>query len=246
MMRIRLLLAATLAALSMQAHAEAARIAIIIDDIGYERDAGQRALALPGPVTYAVLPGAPRASQMAIAAHDDGKEVLVHLPMEAAAGGGNAEPDQITIDTSQARFAATLEAALATVPHAIGINNHRGSLLTQHPGHMQWLMEAILEYDGLFFVDSYTTHRSVALQIAAENGVPAIRRDVFLDADQSTEAVEREFLRLKDLARQRGAAVGIAHPYDVTLEVLERVLPLLGEEGYELVPISELVLGDRL
>ena len=86
-----------------------------------------------------------------------------------------------------------LQSALQSVPYAAGINSHRGSLLTQHPGHMQWLMEAIRERDGLYFVDSYTTHKSVALQIAAELNVAAIRRDVFLDPDRSEATIDREF-----------------------------------------------------
>ena len=54
--------------------------------------------------------------------------------------------------------------------------------------------------ESLFFVDSYTTHESVALQIATENRVPALKRDVFLDSDPAPDAVAKEFERLKALA----------------------------------------------
>ena len=131
--------------------------------------------------------------------------------------------------------------ALDSVPHAIGINSHRGSLLTRHPGHMQWLMEEISTYGNLFFIDSYTHHGSVALQVADEIGVPAMRRNVFLDPDPSPETVAREFERMKKLARKRGTAVAIGHPYPATLDLLERELPRLAEEGFELVRISELL-----
>jgi len=117
--------------------------------------------------------------------------------------------------------------------------------LTRHPGHMVWLMEEIREREDLFFIDSYTTHESVALQIAEETGVNATRRDVFLDHERSTETVLHELERLKDLARKRGRAVAIGHPFPETLEVLERELPKLGEEGFELVTISEL-MADQL
>jgi len=131
--------------------------------------------------------------------------------------------------------------ALQSVPHVVGINSHRGSLLTRHPGHMRWLMEEIREYDGLFFIDSYTHHESVALQIAAEAGVYALKRDVFLDPDRSPETVAREFERMKDLARERGKVIAIGHPYPATLELLEQELPRLIDDGFELVSISELV-----
>ena len=156
-------------------------------------------------------------------------------------GEGPFEPGSITLDMTRESFAATFNDAMASVPYAVGVNSHRGSLLTRHPGHMQWLMEDILATESLFFVDSYTTHESVALRIASENSVPSLKRDVFLDSDPAPEALEREFERLKSLARKRGLAVAIGHPYPATLDFLEREIPRLVEEGIELVPIRELI-----
>ncbi|MFQ5609626.1 MAG: divergent polysaccharide deacetylase family protein, partial [Woeseiaceae bacterium] len=221
--------------------ASSPRIAIIIDDIGYRTAAAYRAIELPGPVACAILPDAPRARQLALAANEGGKEVLLHLPMDAVGSGRLAEPTQVTLDMSRASFAAVVDTALGSVPHAIGVSNHRGSLLTRHPGHMRWLMEEMRARDGLFFVDSYTTHESVALQIAAEMGVQAVRRDVFLDNDRSEPAIEQEFERLKSLATEHGVAVAIGHPYEATLAFLEKEIPRLAEQGFELVPVSELV-----
>ena len=219
------------------------RIAIIIDDLGYQLDAGRRAIDLPGPVACAILPGTPRARQLAKVAHEQGKEVLLHLPLQAIEEQGPPDPGRITLDMSRDRFAEVFAEAIESVPFATGVNSHRGSLLTRHPGHMRWLMEDIRARDGLFFVDSYTTHESVALKIAAETGVAALKRDVFLDADPAPEAIQRELERLKAIANQRGHAVAIAHPHTATLEILERELPRLQAAGFEIVPISELVNG---
>jgi hypothetical protein len=138
-------------------------------------------------------------------------------------------------------FGDTFERALTSVPFAIGVNSHRGSMLTRHPGHMQWLMDEIQARDNLFFIDSYTTHESVALQIAKEVGIDARKRDVFLDPDRDPETVVREFERMKRLAQERGSIVAIGHPYAATLDLLERELPNLAAEGYQLVTISELM-----
>jgi polysaccharide deacetylase 2 family uncharacterized protein YibQ len=238
----RVCVAAILLLLASQSFAQSApRIAIIIDDLGYHLAAGQRAVALPGPVACAILPGTPGSVTLAQAAWQSGKEVLLHLPMQSMHVHGAVEPGSITLDTTRQGLADTFANALATVPFAAGVNGHRGSLLTRHPGHMSWLMEEILVAGGLYFVDSYTTHRSVALQIAAEKGVPAIKRDVFLDSDPKPEMVASEFERLKSLARERGIAVAIGHPYPETLAFLERAIPGLVEEGIELVPLSELI-----
>lgn len=235
------LAAVALLAASCSVHAGQARVAIIIDDLGYRLDAGRRAIALPGPVAFAVLPGTPRAAMLARWAHDRGKEVLLHLPLQANADDKYEEPIGIDLDMSRERLAETFAAALHSVPHVIGVNGHRGSLLTRHPGHMQWLMEEIRARSDLFFVDSYTTAHSVALQMATEAGVSALRRDVFLDPDPSPETVRRQFERMKVLAKKRGVVVAIGHPYEATLALLEKELPKLREQGIELVSISELV-----
>ena len=167
--------------------------------------------------------------------------MLLHLPLQANSDDDDNEPVGIDLDMSRAVVGATFDVALNSVPHAIGVNGHKGSLLTRHPGHMRWLMEEIRAREDLFFVDSYTTAGSVAMQIATEAGVSAVRRDVFLDPDEMPETVARQFERMKRMAIKRGAVVAIGHPYEATLELLEKELPKLQEQGFELVTISELV-----
>jgi len=221
------------------------RIAIIIDDLGYALSLGRRVTELPGPVACAVLPATPRGKVLAMAANAAGKEVLLHLPLEALSEKAPPDPGRISLDMSRSEFARVFAEDMQSVPFAIGVNSHRGSLLTQHPGHMSWLMEEISARGNLFFVDSYTTHQSIALKLAHESGVPAVRRDVFLDPDESPETVAREFERLKNVARQKGIAVAIGHPYVATIELLERELPKLADEGIELISIGELIALKR-
>jgi polysaccharide deacetylase 2 family uncharacterized protein YibQ len=222
-----------------------ARIAIIIDDLGYQLTAGSRALALPGKVAFSFLPGTPHAKKLARRAHEQGKEVLLHLPLQAESEANHEEamrdPIGIRLEMSRSQVSSEFASALQSVPHAVGVNGHRGSLLTRHPGHMQWLMEEISARDGLFFVDSYTTHKSVALQIAGELNVAAVKRDVFLDPDRSSDTVAREFERLVTIARKRGAAIAIGHPHETTLGFLEQQIPLLAASDIELVRVGELV-----
>lgn len=241
------LLAAALAVTPVPAPAGPAsdtpRIAIIIDDLGYQLASGRRAVALPGPVACAVLPGTPLARRLAEAAFANGKDVLLHLPLESMQPVQDAAPGRILLDMTRSEFAASFAGSIASVPHVAGVSNHQGSLLTQHPGHMAWLMQELATKGNLFFVDSYTTHRSIALELARENNIPAARRDVFLDADRSPQSLEREFERLKQIARRQGMAVGIGHPYPETLDFLERELPRLAGAGFELVGISEYIVA---
>jgi uncharacterized protein len=242
------MLVAAMLALSAAASAappDSPAIAIIIDDLGYQLAAGRRVVELPGPVACAVLPSTPRAKLLAEAAFAAGKDVLLHLPLQPMDWNGATEPGSILLDMSRGQFAQVFAQSLQSIPHVVGINTHQGSLLTRHPGHMSWLMQEIRAQGGLFFVDSYTTHESIALRLARESGVPAVRRDVFLDPDPEPATVAREFARLKKLARERGMAVGIGHPYPATLALLERELPRLAEDGFRLVSISEFVTEAR-
>ena len=215
-------------------------VAVLLDDMGNDPAADRAALALPGPLAYAFLPHAPHTRRLAELAHRLGKEVLLHLPMEAVErrplGGG-----ALTLDMDREALARTLRQDLAAVPHAIGVNNHMGSLLTRHPGHMTWLMEELARLGGLFFVDSRTTAATVAERMAAEQGLPHLRRDVFLDHDPRPEAVRAQFRRLVALARRRGTALAIGHPHPATLAVLREMLPDLEPLGVRLLPLSRLV-----
>jgi polysaccharide deacetylase 2 family uncharacterized protein YibQ len=174
-------------------------------------------------------------------AHQRGKEVLLHLPFESQDRENRDEPGAITLDMSRAAFHDAFASALESVPYAIGVSNHRGSLLTRHPGHMSWLMEEIAAHEGMFFVDSFTTPQSVAMQIAAGRGIAAARRHVFLDNDRSAEAIARAFADLAARARRDGLAVGIGHPYPETLAYLETKLAELEAEQIVLIPVSEAV-----
>mgnify|MGYP001060572099 CR=1 FL=1 len=215
-------------------------IALIIDDMGSRLDAGRQVVRLPGPVACAFLPYAAHTRDLAMLAHSRDKEVLLHLPMQTVEGGA-LDTGGLTLDMTEPQVLRTLEADIARVPHVAGINNHQGSLLTRHPGHMLWLMRALQGERRLFFVDSRTTKHTVARQIAYENRVPSVSRDVFLDAEVSAAGVQREFARLLDLARRNGSAVGIGHPHPVTLALLARELPQLSRHGVKLVPVARLV-----
>ncbi len=225
------------------AESEPVRIALIIDDMGNRKGAGEAALALPGKLTYAFLPQTPHAWDQAIQAHALEREVMLHLPMESDLGNALGE-GALTLSMSRDDFDRTLKRSLASVPYVAGVNNHMGSLLTRDPTAMRWLMGSLREA-GLFFIDSRTTDETVAERVARENLVAASRRHVFLDYIQNEQVVRDQLTKLIKTARQQGSAIGIGHPYPETLAVLAQELPKLQAEGIELVPASALTETGR-
>lgn len=214
-----------------------ATISIIIDDIGYRLKEGEEVINLEGALTYAVLPHTPHTRFLANLANKQGKEVMVHLPMQAEIETSE-EQGLLTLDMTHAEFVEAFNKSIIDVPHAIGVNNHQGSLLTRHPGHMAWVMTEIKKTGNLFFIDSRTSRQSVAEMVAREHHVPVLHRDIFLDHDKNKESIRTQFKQLIRLAKKRGSAIGIGHPYPETLEVLREMLPQLNDMGVNLIPVS--------
>jgi len=212
------------------------RMVLIIDDVGTSLPLGRAALELPGPITYAVLPLTPYSRRLSRDAEQRGKEVILHAPM-ANLHRLKLGPGALTLTQSKQELQATLRADLNAVPEAIGINNHMGSLMTQREETMAWVMEVLRER-GLFFIDSRTTAQTRAYDTALRAGIPALKRDVFLDNERSKSAIEAQFLRAVALARRQGSVVVIGHPYPETVEFLARALPELGEYGISLMSAS--------
>jgi len=216
-------------------------ISIIIDDLGYTYKRDMRVANLAAPVTCAILPHTPYGVMVAEQAHRRNKEILLHQPMQANDNWDDLGPGAVNLDMNSAQFQQVIRDNLDSIPYVTGMNNHMGSLLTRHPGHMSWLMEILEQREDLFLIDSFTTSASVVGQIANEYWIPNIRRDIFLDNVRTIEHISAQFDKLLATARQNGYALAIGHPYPQTIAVLENLLPKLTEKGYHVVPVSTLL-----
>jgi len=215
-------------------------VSIIIDDLGNSLRDGRRVIDLPGPIVCAILPHTPFATRVANEAHQLNKEVLLHLPMESL-DEKETGPGALDATMPEREVAITLSYDLETVPHAVGVNNHMGSLLTGQVHSMRLLMRAMRHHGNLFFVDSLTNPKSQAVVAAQEYGISYLMRNVFLDNERSPRAIERQLNELVTIAQHKGHAVGIGHPYAETLDALERWLPDLAKRNIRLVPLSTLL-----
>jgi hypothetical protein len=216
------------------------RAAIIIDDLGNNWAEAQAVNGLPYPVAVAVLPGTPYAARTARRAHERGKEVLAHMPMEPSDGTIRLGANFLRTGMPREQLLATLRANLDGIPYVQGINNHMGSRLTARARPMGWVMQALRER-GLYFVDSRTTAATEGLSQARAQGLPAAQRDVFLDHEPTEPAVRAQFRELLKKARDQGTAIAIGHPHPATLKVLRDMLPEASRRGVEIVPLREVV-----
>ncbi|MDO3388554.1 divergent polysaccharide deacetylase family protein [Gilvimarinus sp. SDUM040013] len=237
---MRYWLAALVVLCGLSSAAQGAQLAIIIDDVGYNRALGERTARLPGAYTLALLPDTPHSQFLAQLGHQQHKELMLHAPM-ASLGGLKLGPGALTLEMSRADFVSSLRQSIAQIPHIKGINNHMGSALTSQFQAMGWTMTEARRA-GLYFVDSRTTASSIAFSTAQAYGLPSASRDIFLDHEKDRAAIWRQLKRAVALAQKRGHAIAIGHPYPETLDVLEAASgQWLEQQGIELVAASSLV-----
>ena len=221
--------------------ARAPRLAIIIDDIGYADLVSGQLGELGIPLTGAVIPDSPYARSEAQRLHDFGLEEIIHLPMQPRDPANHHPRDQfVLVDSSDAEIQVLLQKAMAVVPHARGVNNHMGSLLTSDQEAMRRVLGQIKE-QGLFFIDSKTTAATVAHAVARALKIKSALRDVFLDDVQTYEHTSAQIRRLVQLARQNGKALAIGHPFPTTLAALRDSIPWLKQQKVEIVFASALL-----
>ena len=202
------------------------KLAIIIDDFGYtNREIVNNFLKLPAKLTISVIPGHPYSQWVARNAKLAGKEVIIHMPMEPEQSSNSYGEDKYMLLTGMTpeEISHRVEMAYAELPEAVGMNNHMGSLLTSDPELMQIVINS-LKRKGLYFIDSMTSAKSVAYEVAIRNQVPAAIRTVFLDNVRDKDEIQAQFERAIEIASRGGRAVAIGHICSETLSVLTEIL----------------------
>ena len=219
-----------------------ARVAIILDDAGGNIPDYSRLCSIKEPLTVSVLPGMPTSGKVAKALADADFEVILHLPMEPVngsyrrSGGG-----MVTCSDRDYEVRKKVLDGISSVRYAVGLNNHMGSKATADERVMTDVFNTVKGKD-LYFIDSRTSERSVALKLARNFGIPSAENNVFLDSGTSRDSIESKFRQLISIARQKGSAIGIGHvTRPATISVLKELMPEYKKDGIQFVYASELV-----
>jgi len=215
------------------------KVAIVIDDVGYDLSLLRQFLQLDASLTFSILPNLPYSTASAELVEREGETFILHMPMQPE-GDFPMDASFITVDLSPSQVAARIEKALRSVPGARGMSNHMGSLATQNEAIMTAVMSSLAKHN-LFFLDSLTSPRSLGEKCALKAGVPVLKRDVFLDNEEDPQYVLGQIEKLALLALKKGEAIGIGHLRKTTLEGLKLALPYLAGKAIEVVPLNELL-----
>lgn len=223
-----------------------ARIAVVLDDWGYNLKNKDFITGNDFRVTVAILPFRAYSAQIAELAKLHRKDILIHMPMEPDHKEDyGLEEKTIMTRMDKKSILGILEDARLAVPHAAGVNNHMGSKATADPRLMRIVFD-YLKSRNLFFLDSFVTPLSVCASLAKKTGIDFLQRDVFIDNESDPAHIRAQMLKLAARARRSGLAVGIGHDRAATLSVLSEMIPQLEKEGYQFIGITEAVRSLRV
>ncbi|MBI5048106.1 MAG: divergent polysaccharide deacetylase family protein [Deltaproteobacteria bacterium] len=217
-----------------------AKVAIVIDDMGQDIKQLRELLEIDVPISIAVLPFLPYSKDVAKEANLNGREVLLHLPMEPK-DSRNHDPGKgaLFTDMSEAKVAEQVKKGIDAVPYITGINNHMGSMFTEDERLMKVVLE-IAKTKNIFFLDSKTTNKSAAYRLAKEIGLRAASRQVFLDNKEDINYVKAQILELIEIAKKRGSAIAIGHPHPATILAIKEMIHTLNQD-VNVVAVSSLI-----
>lgn len=224
------------------------RVALVLAGFGAAEADSRAAIALPGPVTLAVSAYGRNPDTLMAAARAAGHEMLASVPME---------PERFPLDdagqlslltgVSPEANRAVLETVMARIQGYAGLTGASDGLrgerfAAQGGGLPQVLAEAARR--GLLYLDPRPPTPGVpALPVGTYGAVV----DVVIDAGDppSRAGIEGRLVALERLARERGAAVGLAGRLrPVTLERVAAWAQDAEARGLVLVPASA-VSGER-
>jgi len=215
------------------------KIAIVLDDWGYNLDNISAIADIKYPLTLAILPNLPYSERIAEEAKRSNKEIILHLPMEPHEKF-RLEKNTILTSMDNKSIARIIDGDLDSVKYAKGVNNHMGSRATGDKRIMSVVFDE-LKSKNLYFLDSYVSSKTVASQLAKDKNVRFGKRDVFLDNRPEHEYIKGQLYKLALKAKKYGKAIGIGHNRKTTLETLRYLMPKLEKDGYEFVRVSEIV-----
>lgn len=217
------------------------QIAIVIDDMGFDRENSARAVRLPPQVTLAYLPYAPSVRAQVRHARLKGHPVILHLPMEAPEHRGKPGYNVLAATASEDALREQLARMLGRFGGYTGVNNHMGSVFTRNRAKMD-IVVSELRKRGLFFLDSRTSGGSVGATAAAAAGIPYAVRDVFLDHEAAPAKIRERLAETEAVARRTGQAIAIGHPRDTTMDILTPWVARLKARGFDLVRMDSLLV----
>jgi hypothetical protein len=217
------------------------KIAIVIDDWGYNLDGVDFLENINIPLNIAILPNLNYTEKIDRIAWENGHEVLLHLPLEPELKEeAHKHMEKITILSSMKKeeIESILDKFISQLKEIKGVNNHMGSLISKNEKIMRIILKK-LKKKNLYYLDSLVVKRPVSEEIAGEIKLKYFKRDVFLDNIIEEKAVMKQLNLAEKIAKNKGYVIAICHAKKKTFKILRDLLPQL-KSKFQFVKLSEI------
>jgi hypothetical protein len=221
------------------------QIAIIIDDLGGNLDAVKALMKIDAELTFAVLPLQTHSREAAEMLHQANREVLLHLPMEPASYP-REKPGEGALFTemSPEELILQLRKNMASVPHAVGVNNHMGSKFMTDSEKLTVIFRE-LKKNRMFFIDSRTSPDTQATAVAQKVGLKMAQRKIFIDHARGYKQIYDNLMRVVTTGQHDFPFILIGHPHAETIKALQLATKNLRKQGIDIVPVSRLIAEQK-
>lgn len=225
---------------------EAPRIAVLITGMGLsDSDTAEAIKGLPAPVSVAYGAYGRNLQDWVTKARAAGHEVLLQIPLEPV-GYPQTDPGPHTLLTTlpPEENMKRLQWLMSRFTGYVGVTNLMGAKFEATQDALLPVLEE-LKARGLLFVDDGSVQQSTAGQIASTLGLDYAVANIQIDAVQSPGDIAKALTRLEALAKERGAAIGVASVKPATVKQLATWAGQLERRGIVLVPVSAAVRSQR-
>lgn len=224
----------------------AGRIVLVVGGLGLSQSLTSDAITrLPGAVTLAFAPYGTEIERQAAKAREDGHEILLQVPMEPFDYPDNDPgPHTLTAGAPAAETLDRLQWVMSRFPGYVGIVNYMGGKFTAKDTALAPVLKEIAGR-GLMYLDDGTSARSLVTSMGQGLKLPVVRADVQVDAVPKASTIDDQLARLETIAREKGTAIGTASALPVSVDRIAQWAKGLESRGFQLVPASAVVRGER-
>jgi polysaccharide deacetylase 2 family uncharacterized protein YibQ len=214
-------------------------IAIVVTGLGVgAAKTADAIMKLPRAVTLAFTPYGADPSAAVTRARQQGHEVLLQIPLEPYDYPDNDPgPQTLMVETAAEQNIGRLHTHMGRFQGYVGVANFMGARFSASEAALKPVMQDIAKR-GLIYFDDGTAARSASRLAADAQAVPHAMADVSIDAVPSAAEIDKALARLEGLARQRGAAIGVASGLPASIERISAWARTLEGKGLVLVPLT--------
>ncbi len=221
-------------------------VAIVVGGLGVGAAKTTDAIMkLPAAVTLAFTPYGSDPGKLAARAREQRHEILLQIPMEPFDYPDNDPGPQTLLTTlNPEQNLDRMSWHLSRFQGYVGVANFMGGRFVVADAAMLPVIREAAKR-GLGYFDDGSSPRGVAASLAAAQAMPFVKGDIGIDTVPTAVEIDHALADLEKMAKERGAAVGVASALPISIERIAIWTKTLESHGIMLVPLTTVMLKSK-